>query len=68
MLSAMISRDCSEKRIPIEVSDCECSKAGDLGKDTFTTHRNGIRDSNGIVLPGQHALLFHSSFDGVCKI
>ena len=38
-----------------------------FGDDTFATHRNGIRDSNGVVLPRQHALLFHGSFDGVPK-
>jgi len=37
-------------------------------RPTFAAHCNGIRDSNGVVLPRQHILLLDSIFDGLSKV
>ena len=35
---------------------------------TFTTHRNSVGDSNGVVLPSQHALLLDCIFDRFSQV
>jgi hypothetical protein len=35
---------------------------------TFSTHGNGVRDTNGIVLPAEHSLLLYCILDSLGKI
>lgn len=67
MLSAIISRVCREKRIPVAIS--QWSGGREIGaRDTLRALRDAIRDADGVELPCQHAMLLQRTLDGLAQI